>query len=298
MQNVDDILITENGERGKNVKFWKMNGAGNDFIILDNRTERIPAAQFPELARTLCERRLSLGADGLMVVETAERGGDYKMLFFNSDGSLGEMCGNGARCICRYGYENALAGDIQRVETTAGMVTGYRLDSRNYRIRLNDPGVVRLEVPVEVDGMPYLCAYVELGSPGLPHIVLPIRNLRDADRAELASLGRKLRFHRAFPKGANVNFYELIGQDRIYLCTYERGVEDFTYACGTGTASTALVLALQGLTGRCVTAEMRGGTLCTEIDLDGKKVKNLWLTGPTNIVAKGELTDENMNFNM
>ena len=87
------------------MKFWKMNGAGNDFIVIDNRDGTVDAAQWPRIARTLCERHLSLGADGLMVVERPANGGDYRMLFLNSDGSIGEMCGNGARCICRYGYE-------------------------------------------------------------------------------------------------------------------------------------------------------------------------------------------------
>ena len=91
------------------MKFWKMNGAGNDFIILNNLEERLPLEAIPQIARTLCRRRMSIGADGLMVVEAADQGGDFKMLFFNSDGSVGEMCGNGARCICRYGFENGLA---------------------------------------------------------------------------------------------------------------------------------------------------------------------------------------------
>ena len=101
--------------------FTKMNGAGNDFIILDNLDGHIPAGRLPELARTLCDRHMSIGADGLMAVERAQGDADYAMRFYNSDGSMGEMCGNGARCICRYGYEHGLAGRTQRVETTAGM---------------------------------------------------------------------------------------------------------------------------------------------------------------------------------
>lgn len=96
------------------MQFWKMNGAGNDFIILNNLEERLPPSAFPLLARTLCTPHRSLGADGLMVVEQAQEGADFKMLFFNSDGSLGEMCGNGARCICRYGYETGLSGRPRR----------------------------------------------------------------------------------------------------------------------------------------------------------------------------------------
>ena len=128
--------------------FTKMNGAGNDFIILDNLDGRIPAGKLPELARTLCDRHMSIGADGLMAVERAQGDADYAMRFYNSDGSMGEMCGNGARCICRYGYEHGLAGRTQRVETTAGLVTGERIDRRNYRIRLSAPSVLRADYPV------------------------------------------------------------------------------------------------------------------------------------------------------
>ena len=276
------------------MNFWKMNGAGNDFILINNMDGAIPEAAFSELARTVCERHLSVGADGMMVVEQPQKGGDYRMRFFNSDGSVGEMCGNGARCICRYGYENGLAGEVQRVETTAGLVTGYRLDAENYRIRLNDPGAVLLDCPVTVDSVEYACSYVELGDPGIPHAVLPVSNLRDADSDKLFALGRALRYHPAFPKGANVNFYEIVGEDRVYIKTYERGVEDFTYACGTGTGSTALVLYRKGLTGKRVTVEMRGGVLTVDVDAENETVHDLWLTGPTNIVAVGELTDKNI----
>ena len=117
------------------MQFWKMNGAGNDFIVVDDRANAIPDEKWPEIIRTLCERHMSIGADGFMVVKNPTYGGDYKMLFFNSDGSLGEMCGNGARCICRFGYENGLAGEVQKVETTAGLVTGWRIDRQHYRVR-------------------------------------------------------------------------------------------------------------------------------------------------------------------
>ncbi|MBE6963471.1 MAG: diaminopimelate epimerase [Ruminococcaceae bacterium] len=277
------------------MKFWKMNGAGNDFIVLNNLEEHIPAERFPEIARTLCERHMSIGADGLMVVEAPTQGGDYKMLFFNSDGTVGEMCGNGARCICRYGYENGLAGDVQTVETTAGIVTGHRIDQRLYRIRLNDPTTIKLDSPVEVDGVKYNCSYVELGNPGLPHAVVPYANLRNADENELRQLGRAIRWHSSFPKGANVNFYEITGEDAVFERTFERGVEDFTYACGTGTGSLVTVLTLQGkVSGQGVNVAMTGGTLIVDVAREGSAITDLYLTGPTNIVAKGEVTDEDL----
>ncbi len=277
------------------MQFWKMNGAGNDFIVLNNLEERLPTKAFSELARTLCERHLSIGADGLMVVDAPTQGGDYKMLFYNADGSVGEMCGNGARCICRYGYETGLAGETQTVETMAGIVTGKRIDKRRYRIRLNDPSTVRLEHPIEVDGVRYSCAYVELGNPGLPHAVVPYRGLRNAEESELRELGRAMRHHPSFPKGANVNFYELTGEDAVYERTFERGVEDFTYACGTGTGSVAAVLTLQGkVSGFGVRVDMTGGQLIVDVEREGSGIRSLYLTGPTNIVCKGEITDEEL----
>ncbi len=277
------------------MKFWKMNGAGNDFIILNNLEEHLPHERLPQIARTLCERHLSIGADGLMVADAPQEGGDFRMLFFNSDGSIGEMCGNGARCICRYGYENGLAGDVQIVETTAGTVTGERIDRRLYRIRLNDPTTIQLDSPVEADGVRYACSYVELGNPGLPHAVVPYANLREADEQELRELGRKLRWHPAFPKGANVNFFEIIGEDHIFERTFERGVEDFTYACGTGTGAVVAVLTLQGkASGHRVRVDMTGGTLFIDAERVYSQITDLYLTGPTNTVARGEVMDEDL----
>ncbi|MGM9579130.1 MAG: diaminopimelate epimerase, partial [Evtepia sp.] len=265
------------------MKFWKMNGAGNDFIILNNLEEKLPESAFPLLAKTLCTPHLSLGADGFMVVDKARGEADFRMLFYNSDGSVGEMCGNGARCICRYGFETGLSGPQQVIETTAGIVTGTRIDQRQYRIRLNDPTTVRLDLALEAEGRTWPCAYVELGTPGLPHAVVPYPGLAEANREELFRLGRALRYHPAFPKGANVNFYDLTGPDRVLERTYERGVEDFTLACGTGTGSVVTVLTLQGLvSGQGVQVSMGGGVLTVDVDRAGEAISDLWLTGPTN----------------
>lgn len=276
--------------------FTKMHGAGNDFIIINNIDGAIPESVLPELAAGLCAQHVSVGADGMMVVAAPRQGGDFRMIFYNSDGSLGEMCGNGARCICRYGYENGLAGETQRVETTAGLVTGWRMDKRLYRIRLNDPCHMRLDGTAEADGITYDCAYVELGDPGIPHAAVPIAGLRDYDAAALLRLGRTLRHYPDFPKGANVNFYEIIGPDHVYERTYERGVEDFTYACGTGTGSVVTVLTLLGkVSGKHVRVDMTGGTLYVDVERNAAgRVTDLYLTGPTNVVCKGEITDENL----
>lgn len=277
------------------MQFWKMNGAGNDFIILNNIQEGLPAEAFPVLARTLCTPHRSLGADGFMVVEPAQGEGDFRMRFYNSDGSVGEMCGNGARCICRYGYKTGLAGPTQRVETTAGLVIGERISQRAYRVRLNDPTTLSLHEELEAEGAVWPCAYVELGNPGLPHAVVPYPGLAGADPQALFRLGRALRNHPRFPKGANVNFYEVTGPDQVLEKTYERGVEDFTLACGTGTGSVVTVLTLLGqVSGQGVQVTMAGGVLTVDVERQGDQVTGLYLTGPTNLVAKGEIFDEEL----
>lgn len=279
------------------MEFCKMNGAGNDFIIINNMSGEIPESKWPEIARVVCERHMSVGADGLMVVERPDGNADFKMLFYNSDGSMGEMCGNGARCICRYGYEHGLAGETQTIETTAGIVTGERIDKLHYRIRLNNPSIVKLDMPITIGDTTYNCSYVELGEPGIPHVVVEIPALEICPPHKLFNLGRSLRYHPAFPKGTNVNFYEIIGSDLIYERTYERGVEDFTYACGTGTGSAITVLTLKGLvSGDHVRAQMKGGELIIDAEKENGQIKNLYLTGPTNMVLNGILTDDALHL--
>ena len=275
------------------MKIWKMHGAGNDFVILDGRALSLPEAGLPALARLLCARRTGVGADGMMLVVPAEKGGDYGMRFFNSDGSLGEMCGNGARCICRWGFEQGLAGDTQRVETTAGLVTGVRIDRSRYRVRLNDPSVLDLHRTVLLDGAEYDCAYVELGRPGIPHAVLPLPDWDSRDSGSLRELGRALRYAGAFPRGANVSFVKLIGPGALKAVTYERGVEDFTLACGTGCGSIAAALTLRGLvSGESVTVIMPGGELSVSLTRTEGGVRDIFLTGPTCLVYEAEITEE------
>ena len=273
------------------MRFTKMNGAGNDFILVENLHGELTQQQLSKLARTLCDRRMSIGADGLMAIVPAKADADFGMLFFNCDGTRGEMCGNGARCICRYGYETGLAGETQTIETTAGLVTGTRIDAKNYRIRLPDP--VNLQyLALDVDGKKVGCMYLELGNPGIPHAVVQYPGLREADEQALFELGRKLRYHPAFPKGANVNFLEKTGENRFYERTWERGVEDFTYACGTGTGASVYALAEKRRCGDHAEVEVKGGLLIVDIVRDGKKCRDLLLTGPASMVCTGEIFDE------
>ena len=170
------------------------------------------------------------------------------------------------------------------------------MDQRQYRVRLNAPCHIRLDGRAEVDGRTYDYAYLELGDPGIPHAAVPMAGLQGCDQAALFHLGRQLRYYKDFPKGANVNFYELIGPDHVYERTYERGVEDFTYACGTGTGSVVTVLTLLGrVSGKNVQVDMTGGRLVIDVERDAAgRVADLYLTGPTNIVCKGRITDETL----
>lgn len=272
------------------MRFTKMHGAGNDFVILNNMDRAIPEAEWSPLAKKLCHRRFSIGADGLIIILPPERGGDYAMRFYNSDGSPGEMCGNGARCVARYGHDHGLAGDVQRIETTAGLVTGWRIDETLYKVRLNDPSVLRPDVPVLRDGDTLHCAYAELGDPGIPHAVLHLEGWDDMKEAELRSLGAFLRGHPSFPRGANVTFWRSVGPNHVKTVTYERGVEDFTLACGTGAGSTAAVLRLSGEAADApVRLDFPGGALSVSLTVTDGAVSDIFLTGPAATVAEGEV---------
>ncbi len=274
--------------------FVKMNGAGNSFIILDGIRGVLDPARLPELARALCDANFGVGADGLMAVLPADDA-DFTMRFYNSDGSLGEMCGNGARCICRYGYETGLSGERPRVRTTAGIVTGQRVTTEQYRVRLPDATVMQPGRVLNVDGRDVACAYVELGSPGLPHLAVELPGLADVPDDELRGLARALRHHPALAKGANVNFYALTGTDEVLIRTYERGVEDFTCACGTGTGAVVSVLTLAGrVSGAAVRAKMRGGVLTMDVTARDGAARDLFLTGPAQLVARGEAFEEEL----
>ena len=272
----------------KAYRFTKMQGAGNDFVILDNRDGSIPKTEYESLAKGLCRRRISLGADGLMIVEKPRQDGDYAMVFYNADGSVGEMCGNGARCIARYGHDHRLAGEIQRIETTAGLVIGQRIRENEYRIRLNDPTVMEQSITVTVENGTYRCAYLELGCPGIPHAIVKLDDWDQWPEDDLRALGRQLRYAAAFPKGANVTFWKLLEKNHGKAITYERGVEDFTLACGTGAGSTAAAMRLLGFTRVGGTQlDFPGGTLQIELTEDAGSIRDIFLTGPAVTVAEG-----------
>ena len=258
------------------MKVHYMNGAGNDFMVMDARGGKY---DFSKLALELCKLT---GADGFMAVDHSDIA-DFKLHFYNSDGSRGEMCGNGARCICRYAYDHGIAGEVMTVETDAGLVPGWRLSETRYKVKLNNPGILDLNRKGPV-------AYVELGNPGVPHAVAAFDGDLWADADCIWDHMKQLRYDPAFPKGANVNFYQILGDAEVRILTYERGVEDYTLACGTGTGSVACCMWRKGeLPGKRLTAHNRGGTLTVELDTQGDAVTSILLEGPTEVVKIFEL---------
>ena len=256
------------------MKVYYMNGAGNDFMVIDARGL---APDFRALALKLCP---ITGADGFMAVDNSEIA-DFKLHFYNSDGSRGEMCGNGARCICRFAYDLGIAPAEMTVETDAGIVPGWRISENTYRVKLNNPSVLDLNRKDTI-------AYAELGNPGVPHAVAEYSGDLWADKEALRSEMEALRHDPAFPKGANVNFYQVMGTNEIRVLTFERGVEDFTLACGTGTGSIACTLWKKGLLECKLTAHNPGGTLSVTVTGE-ETIEEIFLEGPTEIVRIYEI---------
>ena len=256
------------------MKLYYMNGAGNDFMVMDARDKNLGFEDFEKLTKEYCKMT---GADGFMAIDHSNVA-DFKLHFYNSDGTRGEMCGNGARCICRFAYELGVTSD-------AGLVYGKRLDETEYQVLLNNPGILDLE------RTPY-AAYVELGNPGVPHAVQEVPGLNWNQKEELFEMAKALRYDKAFPKGANANLYTWIGEGEIRILTFERGVEDYTLACGTGSASTVVVLYKRGLvpSGKLV-VQNPGGMLKVTIEGVDSEIQKLYLEGPTEIAKIYEVEE-------
>jgi len=276
--------------------FTKMQGAGNDFIIINNMELKIPVEKLSAIAKKLCQRKVSIGADGFMVVDFPEGDADFKMRFYNQDGSIGEMCGNGARCISRYAFLNKIAKQNMKFETGAGIVSAEVLENRLVKVLLNKPEIIKLDNDIEIDNEKYECSYIELGNPGLPHAVVKF-DLQNSEDSEVFEVGRKIRFYEGFPKGANVNFFEVVDDSTAIVKTYERGVEGITLACGTGSASVAVALMLKGyLMGTKAKIIVPGGELFIEVERIDNNVEKLYLIGDTNIIAIGKVMDEDLVY--
>ena len=265
-----------------------MHGAGNSFVLIEKARSEQKSEDLSVLALRLCDPKTGPGADGLIVV-TRPEDADLGMLFYNSDGSAGEMCGNGARCLARWGLEHGLVRDAEeiRILTPAGEVCARRVTDELYELRLNDPSVIDPRREAQGES----CFYVELGDPGIPHAVVAVDESAFADPDALRARGRRLRFDPAFPRGANVSFVCPTGEGRVRAITYERGVEDFTLACGTGCGAIAVRELLCGaLPDGRVEIEMPGGMLSVSLKEENGRVCDLLLTGPTAVVEEGEVS--------
>ena len=217
-----------------------------------------------------------------MAVDNSEIA-DFKLHFYNADGSRGEMCGNGSRCVAKFAYDHGIAPENMTIETDAGLLTADRISENQYRVRLNNPGIVDLHRSGDM-------AYVELGNPGVPHGVFRFEGLDWNMRNELRERMRAERYADYFPKGANVNYYHFLAADRVRILTFERGVEDFTLACGTGSGSVAAVLWLTGkLPGGKLAVENPGGTLRFELEGTEDEVTSILMTGPAELVKVHEI---------
>jgi len=258
-----------------------MSGSGNDFILVDNRRRLVPAGAGAELARRLCPRGRSVGADGLILLGRS-RGAHFAWEFFNADGSEAAMCGNGARCAARYAHLRGIAPARMSFETGAGLVRAEVLGER-VRIRLAPPQGYRARVPLAAAGRRFAPAFVVVG---VPHAVVRVEDL---EAVPVAAWGRALRRHAAFaPAGANVNFYRPAGAHRLAVRTYERGVEGETLACGTGAVAVALAAAAAGHARSPVSVLTRGGEeLGVHFRRRGSTFSEVLLEGGAAVVYEG-----------
>lgn len=264
------------------LRFTKMNGAGNDFVLLDNRAGDL-ALTNEQIAR-LCDRHRGVGADGVLLLERPTNGADFRMRYYNADGGEAEMCGNGARCFAR--FANRTAGPLEKLsfETPAGVI-GAQLVGELVTLRMSEPQDLRLGLEVPVGGEKIHAGYVDSG---VPHVVVPVAKIEEVD---VKSLGSALRHHPMFaPRGANANFSEQRGPRSIAIRTYERGVEDETLACGTGVVASALLFAANEKLEGPIEVLVRGGeTMQVGFKRTDRGFSEVTLTGPADFVFDGTI---------
>jgi diaminopimelate epimerase len=264
--------------------FYKMNGAGNDFIVIDNRDLEMNLDT--ETIEALCDRHRGIGADGLLAVEPAEKGADYKFRYYNADGGEAEMCGNGARCFGRFtAHLTDEVPDKVTFETIAGTLTAEMIGD-DVRIAMSEPKDLRLHTPTRVSGIDTDVHFVNTG---VPHAVAFVDDL---DNLDVFNHGRDIRRHVDFsPAGTNANFAKVLEPGHIAIRTYERGVEDETLACGTGMVACALIHHLLSGDPSPIKVDVEGGdTLEIGFDKTGEQTfSNVTLTGPADFVFEGEI---------
>ncbi len=271
------------------LSFTKLSGAGNDFIFIDNRQMLIPHELQGDFAVKVCRHRFSVGADGVMFIEESEIA-DFRWQFYNSDGSLAEMCGNGARCAARFALMNGIAGQKMFFETAAGIIEAEVLDDQMVQIRMTQPENFCQDHKIELNGNDYT---VDSLNTGVPHAIVYVED--DIDLIPVKEWGQLVRYHQLFaPKGTNVNFVSRVADDMLAVRTYERGVEDETMACGTGAVAAALCASKRYGMKSPVRIRTSGGELLSIVFDDSETIERSkpYLRGSARVIYQGKLNEE------
>lgn len=268
------------------IEFYKLSGSGNDFILIDNRNQDLPVKDVVDFVRTVCQRRISVGADGLILIEKSDKV-DFKWRFFNADGSEVDMCGNGGRCAARFALIKGIAGTRMSFETLAGIIDA-EVSGEVVKLRLTDPHSLEVDYTIPLDGKDVAVSSINTG---VPHVVHYSDNL---DTFDVFGTGRAIRYHEHYkPAGTNANFVRVDSRHAIQVRTYERGVEDETLACGTGAVASALVSSAKGLVEPPVDVRVRSGeTLRIYFDRSDRGYEKIYLEGKVKVVYQGTLWEE------
>ncbi len=268
------------------IKFWKMSGSGNDFIIIDNRNLSLDVGRLSTFARQVCRRQLSVGADGLLVIEPSLVA-DFKWQFFNSDGSVAEMCGNASRCVARFAFENGIAGRTLSFETLAGVITA-EVHGDVVKARLTNPSALAQNVKIFLAGGE---CDVDCIDTGVPHAVCFVAS---AEACDVVEQGREIRKHETFePRGTNANFAAVMNRNQMRVRTYERGVEDETLACGTGVVAAVLAAAGRHFVDSPVDVTVQSGEILrVYFSREGGAFREIYLEGKVKMVYQGLLFEE------
>ena len=268
------------------IEFFKMSGSGNDFILIDNRDGALVVKDIIEFVKLLCARKGSVGADGLIIIENSSRV-DFRWRFFNADGSEVDMCGNGGRCAARFALLKKIAPARMSFETGAGIIDA-TVNGETVKLRLTDPSGLALDDELQTEDGALIASSINTG---VPHVVHFTDNL---EQYPVFRLGRLIRYHEHYrPAGANANFVHVVDGHTIKVRTYERGVEDETLACGTGSVASALIADRKGLVSSPVTVQVQSGEeLKIYFDRGSTGYVNVYLEGGAKVVYQGILWEE------
>jgi diaminopimelate epimerase len=268
------------------IPFMKMSGSGNDFILIDHRKPFLKEEHLRDFIRKACRRRVSVGADGLILIEPSQKA-DFKWRYFNADGGEAEMCGNGGRCAARFAYLKGIAGPSLKFETFVGTLSA-QVKGKKVKLEMIKPTGLKLDEILLMDGEKLIFSSINTG---VPHAVIFVKDLEGLD---IIPIGRAIRYHSHFsPSGTNANFVQLEQDSQLSIRTYERGVEDETLACGTGAVASALVAALKGLVKSPVSIKTRGGEILTVyFKIEGREVKRVFFEGDVHIIYEAEMWEE------